>query len=81
MKNLPKPIIVQSVQVSGNVFYFGAFQLNTLDLNGTDGIKNYWFNVPAMNLYTKCDYHIARPRLTEYNPDVLKYALAFYKNN
>lgn len=72
---------MQSVHVNGNIFYFGVFQLNTLDLDGTDGMKNVWYSVPEKKLYTFCDYEVARPRLVDYNPDVLRYALGFYQND
>lgn len=80
VKQLPEPITVQSVQVDGSIFFFGVFQLNTLDLDGTDGLKNVWFSVPQKKLYEHCDYEVARPRLVDYNSDVLRYALGFYKN-
>jgi len=81
VKQLPEPITVQSVHVNNKSFYFGMFQLNTLELNGTAGTKNYWFDVPPMDLYSECAYIDARPTLIGYNPDVLKYALGFYNNN
>lgn len=80
MKDLPSPITVQSVQVNGNKFQFGVFQLNTLNLDGTEGVKNYWFSNPIQDLYDVCAYLEARPKLSGYNPSVLKNALAFYKN-
>lgn len=51
MKRLPKPIVIQSVLNHENRFYFGCFQLNTLDLNDTDGaeaVKNLWFHSPEV---------------------------------
>lgn len=64
MKQLPKPIVIQSVLNHENRFYFGCFQLNTLDLNdsvGTDqkldstkSAKNFWFHSPTIEaLYWK----------------------------
>lgn len=80
IKELPDSITVQCVQVRGNKFQFGVFQLNTLDLDGTDGVKNYWFSTPIQDLYDACAYLEARPTLAGYNSSVLKNALAFYKN-
>lgn len=81
VKDLPSPITVQSVHVNGNLFYFGTFQLNTLNLEGTEGVTNYWHSVDPINLYSECSYKEARPQLLGYNPDVLKLAYSFYKNN
>lgn len=80
MRDLPAPITLQCVQVHLNRFYFGVYQLNTLNLDGTDGTKNYWFNIPPMQLYEKCEYIESRPMLVNYNNDVLRHTLAFYQN-
>lgn len=77
---LPEPITVQSVHIKKAKFQFGVFQLNTLNLNGDDGLKNFWFSSPPIDLYETCAYEEARPRLAGYNPDVLKHVLAFYQN-
>lgn len=57
MKRLPKPIVIQSVLNHENRFYFGCFQLNTLDLNDSaeqNSLKNLWFHSPAIEeLYWK----------------------------
>lgn len=80
MKQLPEPITLQCVQIDGNKFYFGVYQLNTLELDGTDGLKNLWFSVPMKEFYESCDYQEARPHLVNYNGDVLRHAIAFYNN-
>lgn len=80
MKDLPTPVTVQSVQAKGNKFLFGIFQLNTLNLDGDDGVKNFWFSSNILNLYETCDYVEARPTLSGYNETVMKNALAFYQN-
>lgn len=56
MKRLPRPIVIHSVLNHENRFYFGCFQLNTLDLNdNTDTtsadekqVKNLWFHSPSL---------------------------------
>ncbi|XP_073449576.1 large ribosomal subunit protein mL37 [Aquarana catesbeiana] len=40
VKNLEKPIVVQSVGTDGHLFHFMILQLNTLDLESSNGIKN-----------------------------------------
>ena len=80
VQELPKPITVQCVQVHVNRFYFGVYQLNTLNLQGDSSTKNYWFKVPPKLLYTKCEYEESRPVLKNYNNDVLRHTLAFYQN-
>lgn len=80
VKELPKPISVQTVQISHNQFRFSVYQLNTLELNGVDGVKNLWFNMAPIKLYDDCTYLESRPRLNGYNPEVFKLVYAFYKN-
>lgn len=63
-----------------NKFYFGVYQLNTLNLDGSDGKKNLWFELPAKSLYEICEYQLCRPVLRGYNDDVLRHAVAFYQN-
>ncbi|KAM5149096.1 large ribosomal subunit protein mL37 [Mantella aurantiaca] len=40
VKDLEKPLVVQSVATDGQAFHFMVLQLNTLDLESSDGIKN-----------------------------------------
>lgn len=78
---MPKPVVVQSVQTDGKSFQFSVFQLNTLELDGSDGLKNIWFSMPKMDLYSECLYKAGRPTLDGYNGNVLKYMQVFYGNN
>lgn len=51
VKRLPKPIVIHSVLNHENRFYFGCFQLNTLDLNEAADekqVKNLWFHSPSI---------------------------------
>lgn len=81
IENLDNPIVVQSVQTDGKSFYFGVFELRTLNLRGNDGIKNRWFTIPKINLFDNCSYHSGRPTLDGYNNKVLKLLKIFYSNN
>lgn len=82
---LPQPISVQCVQTDGRRFQFGSYQLNTLrlddDAGGADAVKNVWYSVPPVSLFDVCEYRVGQPVLTEYNRQVMKYMLAFYRNN
>ncbi|XP_031620304.1 39S ribosomal protein L37, mitochondrial [Contarinia nasturtii] len=80
VEDLPSPITVQCVQVHINQFYFGVYQLNTLNLNADNDKKNYWFKTSPKLLYTNCEYNESRPVLKNYNDDVLRHTLAFYQN-
>jgi large subunit ribosomal protein L37 len=80
VKDLPKPIVVQCVQTNGQTFHFGVFQLNTMDLDGVDGTKNYWFTRPNINLYEECGYQVGRPVLEGYNADVMRLMNVFYRS-
>lgn len=80
VKELKKPIVVQVVHLDGKQIQFGIFQLNTLDLEGDDGLKNYWFSKPAFSLYDECCYNDGRPLLSSYNYDVFRLMNVFYSN-
>lgn len=77
---LPQPITVQCIQTDGRLFDFSVFQLNTLNINGNEGIKNIWYQTEQMPLYNICTYEKGVPVLEEYNPEIIKYLLTFYKN-
>uniref|UniRef100_U5EPB1 Large ribosomal subunit protein mL37 n=1 Tax=Corethrella appendiculata TaxID=1370023 RepID=U5EPB1_9DIPT len=81
IKDLPEPIVVQSIQTTGKSFHFGIFQLNTLDLTSESGVKNVWFHKKQMNLFTECEYQVAKPVLNGYNKNVLRHFYVFYKNS
>lgn len=81
VKTLESPISVQVVHLNGNKLQFGVFQLNTLDLDGSDGVKNFWFTKPELELYQECVYKEGRPAMVGYNRDVLKYMSVFYNNS
>lgn len=80
VKTLDNPIVVQVVQLESENVQFGIFQLNTLDLTGTEGKKNYWCSKPVMQLYEKCYYNDGRPTMLSYNFDVFKMMNMFYGN-
>ena len=80
VKKLEKPIVVQVVQLDGKRIQFGIFQLNTLDLSGLQGEKNFWFRKPEMELYEDCYYNDGRPALTAYNFDVFRLMNVFYSS-
>lgn len=78
---LDQPIVVQSVETDGKSFYFGVFELRTLNLSGNDAIQNRWFSIPKVNLFDECSYQSGRPTLVGYNDEVLKLLKTFYSNN
>lgn len=80
VKELEKPIVIQVVQLNSRRIQFGIFQLNTLDMNGTEGTKNFWFRKPTMDLYEDCYYNEGRPALTSYNFDVFRLMNVFYSS-
>ncbi|XP_021942029.1 39S ribosomal protein L37, mitochondrial isoform X2 [Zootermopsis nevadensis] len=80
VKDLPEPITVQCVQTDGRLFHFAVFQLNTLDLDGTEGKKNIFWMLPRIPLFTSCMYVKGRPLLEGYNSEVFSRLLAFCSN-
>ncbi|NP_001136159.1 mitochondrial ribosomal protein L37 [Nasonia vitripennis] len=81
VKELPEPITVQCIQSDGKQFYFSVYQLNTLDIDGENGMKNYCWTLPKLNLYNVGGYENGKPVVEGYNPEVFRRILAFYKNN
>lgn len=74
-------MVVQSVQTDGRSFYFGVLQLNTLNVDGTSGTMNLWFDGGRLDLFGSCAYKIGRPVLEDYNREVIRCLNAFYLNN
>lgn len=77
---LPEPVTVQCIQSDGQLFHFSVFQLNTLDLSGSEN-KNLWWSNPRIKLYDRAGYEEGVPVLRNYNPEVFKRIYAFYNNN
>ena len=76
---LPEPVTTQFISTNGKAFYFCAFQLNTLDLDDVDGVKNIvWMSQERQDLYEVCDYVLAMPTLEGYNPNIFKTIAAMY---
>ncbi|XP_071453933.1 large ribosomal subunit protein mL37 [Hetaerina americana] len=78
---LENPVTLQSIHTDGKRFHFSILQLNTLDLNGTVGIKNILWHTPLINMFEECCYKKGRPELIGYNEDVASKTLAFYVNS
>ncbi|CAG9565470.1 unnamed protein product [Danaus chrysippus] len=78
VKDLPDPVHINCIQTDGQRFHFGVFELNTLNVDGTDGIKNVWYCKNDMKLYDSSRYLNGMPVLENYNPKVYGYINAFY---
>ncbi|XP_026494211.2 large ribosomal subunit protein mL37 [Vanessa tameamea] len=78
VKDLPDPIHLNCIQTDGQRFHFGVLELNTLNLDGTEGTKNVWYCKNDLKLYDSCRYLSAIPVLENYNPKVYGYINAFY---
>ncbi|XP_015593654.1 39S ribosomal protein L37, mitochondrial [Cephus cinctus] len=81
VKELPEPVTVQCVQSNGKWFQFLVYQLNTLNLDGTEGIRNFCWTTSQIDLFDEAGYNIGRPVLKGYNPEVFKKIYAFYNNS
>lgn len=80
-KILPEPISVQCVSTNGIQFSFVCFQLNTLDIDSKNGVKNLvWFDCDN-ELFKKIlpeRSMLRNTRYEDYDPDVFKKLLAVY---
>nr|XP_003701026.1 PREDICTED: 39S ribosomal protein L37, mitochondrial [Megachile rotundata] len=79
VKELPEPVVVQCIQSDGQNFQFSVYQLNTLDMDSKN-IRNYWWAEPFIKLYESAQYDEGKPCVQEYNKEVFKRFLAFYRN-
>ncbi len=82
MKVLPEPITTQVIHFTGKEFQFGVFQLNTLDLDNTEGasVKNILWLTDRMKLFENCKYVQGKGVFEGYNPLVFKYLMGLYAN-
>ncbi|KAH0618591.1 hypothetical protein JD844_017947 [Phrynosoma platyrhinos] len=83
---LDKPIVVQSIGTDGQCFQFLVFQLNTTDLDSSNGVKNLvWIDGDQL-LYEDARSHpeikkkvVVKPAgIHGYQPETFKKFLAFY---
>ncbi|TRY73787.1 hypothetical protein TCAL_01941 [Tigriopus californicus] len=75
---LPEPVAVQFVKTNGFRTTFSAFQLNTLDLENDEGVKNVFWHAPRQDFFTQCEYAQALPIFRGYNPEVFKTLIGMY---
>jgi len=83
-KVLPEPISTQCVMTDGDIFRFVCFQLNTLNFDTSDGVKNLvWFDEderPLFNRLVPKRAMLRNTRYLDYDPDVFRQLVAFYVN-
>ncbi|XP_070164605.1 large ribosomal subunit protein mL37 [Polyergus mexicanus] len=79
IKKLPEPVTLQCIQSDGKNYHFFIYQLNSLDANDVS-VKNFWCALPPLRLYEKAEYDSARPIVEDYNPEVFRRILNFYRN-
>ncbi|KAI5643082.1 hypothetical protein NE865_04804 [Phthorimaea operculella] len=78
VKDLPEPVYINCIQTDGQKYHFGVLELNTLNVDGTEGTKNVWYCKNNMKLYDSSRYFSGMPVLENYNPKVYEYINAFY---
>jgi len=83
-KVLPEPISTQCVMTDGDIFRFVCFQLNTLNFETCDGVKNQvWFDEderPMFNRVVPRSAMLRNTRYLDYDPDVFRQLISFYVN-
>jgi len=75
---LPRPITVGMNVLDGQKMFLCLFQLNTLDLDGDEGVKNILWHEDPTPLYEVCDNVLARPTMEGYNGDLYEKLAALY---
>ena len=69
---------------NGDIFRFVCFQLNTLNFQTADGVKNLvWFDEderPLFNRIVPKRAMLRNTRYLDYDPDVFSQLVAFYVN-
>ena len=83
-KVLPEPISTQCIMTDGDRFHFSCFQLNTLNFETSDGVKNLvWFDEeerPLFNRVVPKRAMLRNTRYLDYDADVFRQIVAFYVN-
>jgi len=80
--DLTEPVAVHHIHTDGCNFHFSVFQLNTLNLDEPTGIKNiFWHEEDISSLFDVCDYVMAKPTLSGYNPEIFSKFSAMYLQN
>jgi len=81
---LPEPISTQCIMTDGDIFHFSCFQLNTLNFETSDGVKNLvWFDErerPLFNRLMPMRAMLRNTRYLDYDADVFRQIVAFYVN-
>jgi len=83
-KVLPEPISTQCVMTDGDTFHFTCFQLNTLNFETGDGVKNLvWFDEERPLFYRLMPKRamLRNTRYLDYDSDVFRQLVAFYVNS
>lgn len=78
VKDLPEPIYINCIQTDGQKYHFGVLELNTLNVDGTEGTKNVWYCKNNLQLYGSSRYFGGMPVLENYNNKVYGYINALY---
>ncbi|CAH0690182.1 unnamed protein product [Spodoptera exigua] len=78
VKDLPEPIYINCIQTDGQKYHFGVLELNTLNVDGTEGTKNVWYCKNNLKLYGSSRYFGGMPVLENYNNKVYGYINALY---
>lgn len=78
VKDLPEPIYINCIQTDGQKYHFGVLELNTLNVDGTEGAKNVWYSKNDLKLYDSSRYFDGMPVLENYNNKVYGYINALY---
>ncbi|XP_026743157.1 39S ribosomal protein L37, mitochondrial [Trichoplusia ni] len=78
VKDLPEPIYINCIQTDGQKYHFGVLELNTLNVDGSEGTKNIWYSKNNLKLYDSSRYFGGMPVLENYNNKVYGYINALY---
>ncbi|CAB3249153.1 unnamed protein product [Arctia plantaginis] len=78
VKDLPEPVYINCIQTDGRQYHFGVLELNTLNVDGTEGTKNVWYSKNNLQLYESSCYFGGMPALENYNNKVYGYINALY---
>lgn len=78
VKDLPEPIYINCIQTDGQKYHFGVLELNTLNVDGSEGTKNVWYSKNNLQLYGSSRYFSGMPVLENYNNKVYGYINALY---
>lgn len=81
MKDLSSPVVVQAIQCCANSFDFVVFQLNSLNLDDDEGVKNFVWVESGKKFFKFFDHWDEMREVAEFDPKIFRKFLTLILQN